>query len=655
MALTVPNLDDRRFQDLVDDAKRLVQRRCPEWTDHNVSDPGVTLIEAFAHMTDQLLYRLNLVPDRLYVKFLDLIGLTLLPPTPATAPVTFWLTAPSATTLTIPRATRIATMRSHNQEAIEFSTVADLPIPPHSLRFARTSVRPDPESSAETADRTVALSLNQSFPAFNDPPRAGDVLLIGLDDPAPRCAIRLDIKANIDGIGVDPAHAPLIWEAWHGSGWSACDISMDTTNGLNTSGSVIAHIPTEHEASIIDGVRAGWLQARILDPESGQAGYRQSPILHGLTACTVGGTIEAMHAEMIEHETVGEAEGVPGQIFTLSRRPVLAGNTRPILETSSEDGWCEWVAVEHFADSTPTDRHYVLDAVTGTVAFGPAIRESDGTLRCHGATPARGAAVRIRRYSVGGGRPGNVSVAAISTLKSSIPFVASVENRRAARGGVDGETLEEAKSRAPLVLRTRSRAVTADDYEALARQGAPDVARIRCLTAGEAGTEAGTVRLLVVPAASGAENKVAFEDLVPQQASLERIAHHLDRYRVIGTVVNVEPPLYRGVTVVARLIARTKADCARVRVRAEQALYAFINPLPGGGPDGAGWPFGRPVQSGDIYSLLQRVDGVELVASVRLFPADPVTGRRGRDSNHIDLDANSLVFSYHHQLRVEAP
>src|SRR5580700_8386911 len=105
MALPVPNLDDRRFQNLVDDAKRLVQRHCPEWTDHNVSDPGVTLIETFAYMTDQLLYRLNLVPDRLYVKFLDMIGLTLLPPTPATALVTFWLTAPSVTVLTIPRGT----------------------------------------------------------------------------------------------------------------------------------------------------------------------------------------------------------------------------------------------------------------------------------------------------------------------------------------------------------------------------------------------------------------------------------------------------------------------------------------------------------------------------------------------------------------------
>jgi phage baseplate assembly protein W len=77
MALPTPDLDDRRFQDLVNDAKRMVMRRCPEWTDHNVSDPGVTLIETFAFMTDQLLFRLNRVPDRLYLKFLDLIGLQL--------------------------------------------------------------------------------------------------------------------------------------------------------------------------------------------------------------------------------------------------------------------------------------------------------------------------------------------------------------------------------------------------------------------------------------------------------------------------------------------------------------------------------------------------------------------------------------------------
>ena len=71
MTLPQPYLDDRRFQDLVDDAKRIVAARCPEWSDHNVSDPGVTLIEAFAFMADELFYRLNRVPDKLYIAFLE--------------------------------------------------------------------------------------------------------------------------------------------------------------------------------------------------------------------------------------------------------------------------------------------------------------------------------------------------------------------------------------------------------------------------------------------------------------------------------------------------------------------------------------------------------------------------------------------------------
>src|SRR5205814_10348056 len=121
MALPVPNLDDRRFQDLVDDAKRMVQQRCPEWTDHNVSDPGVTLIELFASMVDQLLYRLNRVPDRNFVKFLDLIGVRLFPATAARTGVTFWLSAPQPEAFTIAAGTEAATLRTASTEAITFS------------------------------------------------------------------------------------------------------------------------------------------------------------------------------------------------------------------------------------------------------------------------------------------------------------------------------------------------------------------------------------------------------------------------------------------------------------------------------------------------------------------------------------------------------
>ena len=70
MALPLHILDDRRYQDLVDEAKKRIPHYCPEWTDHNVSDPGVTLIELHAWMTEIMIYRLNQVPRLHYIKLM---------------------------------------------------------------------------------------------------------------------------------------------------------------------------------------------------------------------------------------------------------------------------------------------------------------------------------------------------------------------------------------------------------------------------------------------------------------------------------------------------------------------------------------------------------------------------------------------------------
>jgi hypothetical protein len=83
------------------------------------------------------------------------------------------------------------------------------------------------------------------------------------------------------------------------------------------------------------------------------------------------------------------------------------------------------------------------------------------------------------------------------------------------------------------------------------------------------------------------------------------------------------------------------------------ALYEFLSPLPGGGPGRQGWPFGRQVRAGDLYGVLQRVRGVESVEDVRLFTANPLTGERGQETSVIEVEPNSLVFSFDHQLRVD--
>ncbi|HEV8546613.1 MAG TPA: putative baseplate assembly protein [Candidatus Limnocylindrales bacterium] len=646
MALPVPNLDDRRFQDLVDDAKRLVQQRCPEWTDHNVSDPGVTLIELFAWMTDQLVYRLNRVPDRNYVKFLELIGVSLFPPTAARTQVTLWLTSPQPDLVRIPAGTQVATVRTETDEAIVFATTEELPIVPSTLAELGSMV-----DGKTYRDQWAALEKGSGFACFKDVPAPNDALYVGLSEAVPSNAVRLRFKCHIEGVGVDPTNPPLVWEAWSGEDWEPCELDSDTTGGLNRDGDVTIHVPRSHTASLIAKHRAGWIRARVLEPAADQPAYSASPSITGLTAITIGGTVDAVNAELVLAEDLGSSEGVPGQRFGLKRHPIVPSDEPAILEVSGDEGWEEWTEVPDFAGSEADDRHFVLDISSGEIRLGPAVRQPDGTLRRFGAVPAKNAQLRLRAYRTGGGRKGNVSTRALTVLKSSIPFVSRVENRRAASGGVDGEEIENAKVRGPIRLRTRGRAVTTEDFEHLAREAAPEVARIRAVAAGD-GADAGSVRVLVVPTAAARDGWLRFDQLVPSEETLQTITDRLEECRVIGTRAIVEPPVYRGVTVVAKLKARSRQNPTRLQEAALQALYAYFDPI-SGGPQGTGWPFGRPVNVGEVYSVLQGLRGTELVEDARLFGADPVTGQRGQQTQRLELEPHALVFSYEHQVLVE--
>lgn len=647
MALPSPNLDDRRFQQFVDDAKRYIQQRAPEWTDHNVSDPGVTLVETVAHMADQIVYRLNRVPDKNHLAFLDLVGITLFPPSAARTDVTFWLSAPQEEAVHVPLGTEVATMRTEGEEAVVFATERELAVVPSTLRHLVVQHR-----GKQVVDRTHDLAEGNHVMCFAESPDPGDSMLFGLTAAVPHCALALELDSRVDGVGVDPRQPPLVWEAWTADGWQTCEVDRDGTGGLNRPGAVVLHVPGGHTLSRNGGQEAGWLRCRVTEPHSDQPFYTTSPTVRSAEAFTIGGTTTVVHADTVYDEALGESTGLPGQRLRLSHTPIVGDAVPLLLQTAEHDGWTDWQVVSHFAASGPDDRHITLDAATGELAFGPAVREPDGSLRQYGMVAPKGAVIRARRYRTGGGRAGNVARGAVQILRSSIPYVSEVVNREAARGGVDGETVQEAKTRAPITLRAQERAVTLRDYEELSRRAAPETARITCLEGDEEEHGAYAVRVLVVPqAVPDPGGRLRFEQLVPGDALLDRITRHLDERRLIGTRLAVGPPFYQGVTVVATVHAFRGVDTDRVRRQAHDALYRHLDPLTGGS-DGKGWPFGRPVQSGEVFAVLQRVPGVELVDEVVLHPADPLTGKRGDPTDRIDLERPSLVFSFDHRVRV---
>lgn len=647
MGLPAPNLDDRTFQMLVDDAKRLVHKRCPDWTDHNVSDPGVTLIEACAQMVDQLIYRVNRVPDRHYVKFLELIGVELRPPSAARGEATFWLSAPQPQPVLIRAETAVATPRTDIHDAIVFCTTKDLSVVPCSFARAMSAL-----VGGEPVDRTVTLDVGSGFSCFSASPVPGDALLIGLYNAVPSCAVVLRLDCRVAGVGVDPRNPPLVWEALTDTGWVGCDVDSDATGGLNQPGEVVLHVPSGHRNTVLARQRAGWLRCRLIAAEPEQSTYRESPQIKGVSAFTIGGTAPIVHAHVMHNEDLGLSDGTPAQRFSTQRRPIVPPESRLVLQVIDGDETTEWTQLPHFAESGQADPHFRVDYVDGEIQFGPAVRESDGALRQYGAVPPKGSLLRLSSYWSGGGTKGNVLRGQIVVLKSSVPYVSRVENRVPAVGGANAETLDDAKVRGPLLLRSRSRAVTAEDFEELAREIAPEIARTHCLSVGDGA--AGGIRLLVVPRIGTDEvGRIRFEDLAPSPETLTRIRDYLDERRLVGTRLSVEPPSYQWLTVVVDLNAHPRYRSEDVRLEVLRCLNRLFDPLVGG-PEGAGWPLGRAVQTHEVSAALARASGVDMAqdVSIALFPADPVTKRRAADVQRLPLPPNGLIYSFEHQVRV---
>lgn len=690
MTLPVPNLDDRRFQDIVDEVKRLIPRHCPEWTDHNVSDPGVAMIELFAWMTELTLYRLNQVPDRLFTKFLELMGIQLFPPSAARAELLFRLTAPQPGTVTVPVGTQVGTVRTDRPEPLEFVTDEAVVARPAQLVGCQLIAAEGGVTDAWLALRTPHEEVT-CFPTLT----AGEAVCFGFDESLARNLVRLELSGVVGWVGVNPNRPPWRWEAWDGEGWIALPYVDDRTRAFQTEGAIELLLPAAHRPLTLGAIRAHWVRCRLEHwDDVARVEEPRSPRINRVTATTVGTSAPAHHGRPVPSERLGRSDGRPDQHFQVRHEPVLprrAGETvRTITSVGSED----WVEVTDFSRSGPTDRHYRWDA-TGVISFGPFVRRADGSGVQHGAVPPADAEVTVTGYRVGGGSAGNLGPNQLTVLKTSIPFVASVDNPWPATGGVDPETVDNAKLRGPITLLTAQRAVTREDFEHLAHQASPDVARARCLPPQPADLQApagdaapatppppgeepwwakqledgdsvpprpipvapspptsvvGPIRVLIVPRRDVAPENLVLTDLVPEERLLRVVQRYLDDRRLVTSSIELSNIWFQGVQVTATVTPAPATTRELVRERALAALYRYINPLVGG-PEGRGWPFDRPLTLGDVHVLLAGVEGVELVDEVTVVPVRHMgRGELGEPVQRIPLPPDALFASFRHEV-----
>jgi len=650
VTLPAPRLDDRSFQDIVDEAKSRIHRYSPDWTDHNVSDPGVAMLELFAWMTEMILYRLNQVPDRLYLKFLELMGIQLHGSVAATTDLLFRLAGPRTELVRVLVGTQVATER-RDEEPIVFESMTELLITPPELVSCLT--RGGDQFADHTHEVLSGVASLTCFPTVTP----GDAVYFGFEESLAANLLRFSIVTGTEGAGVDPSRPPLRWETWDGEQWVRADVLEDTTFGLNAvqGGDVVILVGPDHSEVAAGPTRAYWVRCKLVEPEGGAPTYVRSPVIHRLEVASIGGAARAIHAETAGPEFLGVSNGEPNQSFSVSRAPVLRRISDETvylqLPGATTVGATEqlWREVPHFGEAGPTDQVFTWDSASGEIRFGPQIRLPNGLVRQYGAIPPADGRVFVTGYRHGGGRKGNVAAGQLRVLRTSIPFVASVTNLHHATSGVDPESIEDAKVRGPLSLRTGDRAVTADDFERLAHEATGAVGRAHCLPDS---TDPTAVQLLVVPQTDEPARSLALEHLKLRDELVAELKGYLDERRLLTCRVRILEPRYVGVMVVSQVTAVPGMRPETVREAATEAVYTFLHPLTGG-LDGRGRTFGQALGDGEIQAVLRGVPGLASVNQVFFFEVNPRSGEVDqKQKQRISLPPDALPLSYRHQIVV---
>jgi Baseplate J-like protein len=512
--IPLENLDDRKWQDLVDQAKTLAQQYAPQWTDLGPSDLGMALIELFAWLVEGMQYRLNRVPDRTYAAMLNLVGVTRDPARPAVTMLTFTpvIPPPAGSPPKIAAGTTVSTTATEKQPPIPFQTDDDLVVLPSNLSWAFK-----PVSGGLPQNLTTNL-IRSPLSGQVLPMQSGDTLqlLFGFDT-----LLMTPFALNIRIAG--PPLLPVVASKWLTLKWTysvtgtppftttAINV-VDSTNNLQQSGTIQFPVLASWAKRTLKevtgapfsdndpnaSISACWLSLTVTAPPptgATKSNFRVNlaHLLFNSVSATNLITVLPDKPEVLAPPSNGQ----PWQQYQLQYAPLykIPGVRNPYRhvqisadETQSGGGTVNqtYPVVDDFPKGTDaTTRCCRLAPVTGTVLFG----SNDGTTQFTGTglIPPKGSVIKVSYRAVAGGANGNVPPGVL-VLFAPPAGVQSVNNPGPGRGGADQESVEDAKRRAPDLLRIRSRAVTVNDYDYLALEAStPGQESQRARSAGKAG------------------------------------------------------------------------------------------------------------------------------------------------------------------------
>jgi predicted phage baseplate assembly protein len=660
MPLPKPTLDNRRFDQLVGEGRALIPRLAPRWTDHNASDPGITLLELGAWLAEQNIYRFDRLSEEAARAFVRLVGVE--PNTPGVARTVVAVANRNAAGVGLPARMQLAT----GDGGPLFETTE--PVFALPARLVRVKV-----GKASLVDVTADNAPGGGFDAFGGRPRPGHALYLGFDraldaagatlalhvwtldwrdDGATRAALLAEYARQSTPAGRPCAEQPdwrwhyrvsTVWE-FHAGGnvWLPLQDVVDETRAMTLSGFVRFTAPVNHQAG---GPGAEFfVRCRIV------SGRFECPprIRH-----VVVNAVSAEHAVSIGERSIGTSHGHAWARYTLGAAPVVAGSVALRLDNAVGGVQTDWREAPDFDRAGPHDRVFVLDPERGELQSGNGLRAQ--------VLPA-GYQV-YASFRVGGDAAGNIDAGTLTRVLNSaanlafvpglatLAFPMEVAQPFAACGGCAREMLATAQDRAFNVANVVDKAVTVEDIErlALAVPGVP-IARVRAVANREPQLPCypapGVVSLIVIPSCPHPAP-------LPSQALLDAVERYLEPRRLITSEIRAIAPRYRRVGVNATLHIARDGDAEQVLRDAKARIDTFFDPLEGG-PDRSGWPFGRTVYRSEVMTLLADTPGVVRVLVLTLQAVCCGVDADGGRCDNVELCAHELVVPGRHQLTIES-
>lgn len=684
--MELPPIDDRDYQAIFEEARARIAVHNPDWTNHSEADPGITILQLFAFMTDSLLYRANRIPERNRQKFLRLMGLRQRAAVPAEGIVTLDATKGPVRSHLVPadtelRAGSVVFRTGRSIDVLPVAVVACAKVP------ATTDIDED--------QRRAYLSMYQDLD-----PQAGDVVLYEtrrLEVPAGAIRYRpLQLAATVDQsvwVAVLAPRPELVQDVRDRIGGRTLSLGVmpDVVDGhrvlapssvqryehharLVVSVPVGGPLPAEPEPRIaryreVDTVEhgdvlvgPGVIDVTLPPPaelelwddlEPVEEGFGNFPPLLdpaerdrvvtwlrlrrparsddasalGASFAWVGANaVEVAQLARVVSERLPDGNGQPDQVVRLGNPSVLVDTVRLVVDGS------EWQRVDDLRLAAPEV------SVGAQVPVGPALTgtnpyvftcEPDGTCRfgtgLRGARPPRGAQVRAS-YAFGGGRDGVVAAGAI-TAGVGLPPGLAVTNPIPTWGGADTEPMVDAEGRMAELIHHRDRLVTATDFAEITRRTpGVDLARVEILPLFHPDlpdAEApGVVTVMVIPSFDPAQPDAPR----PDQMFLDTVCEHLDPRRLVTTEVHVRGPRYVDVVVSVGFDPAPGRSVQELRERIRAEVRSFLSPIPTPGrPGGGGWPLGKAVDHLEIMTVVARLAGVGRVTGVKVATADGAT------------------------------